>query len=261
MTDARLVECQDCGYRWESSASSPRCSKADCGRSRNVEPVEDEPTDEDDEADDLDDDPVDDPVDDSVEQDDDGDDGGFTASFKSREQTADHVDAETPDLDDDLDDEDDDGEQDGDDGKDADPAEDVPDLDPEQLETGFDLTFDVIANQRGEHWRLDDDADEAEKLAKAWTPVMNHYAPVLFRQHTEVGVALIATVSIIGPRLAEDKRLAEQEAERERAARDGEPGEPRESTVVEDDDAVDDAQDWGAPDDEPTETQSGWANA
>jgi hypothetical protein len=261
MTDERLVECQDCGYRWKSSASSPRCSKADCGRSRNVEPVQDGGDSVEQDGDDLDDEDDDRSTGDPDDVD--PEDGGFTPSFESREQTADHVEANAPDLDDDVDDDEDD-EQDGDDADKteptADPADEVPDLDPEQLKTGFDLTFDVVANQRGDHWRLDEDEDEAEKLAKAWTPVMNHYAPVLFREHTEVGIAVVATVSIVGPRLAEDRRRAERQKEREQAARDGEPGEPRDGSVVEDDDAVDDAETWNAPDDEPTDTQSGWAN-
>lgn len=42
MAEERLVECQVCGYRWESSAKTPQCTDPNdtCGRSRRVEEVQ-----------------------------------------------------------------------------------------------------------------------------------------------------------------------------------------------------------------------------
>lgn len=257
-----LVECQDCGYRWESSADSPRCSKADCGRSRNVEPVEqaaDEP-DEDDSQDPVDDDAEHveaEPVEDDDDQDDADDGGGFAAAFESREQAADLRDEPSPPTDDDQDD---DADEQADDDADGTPdPEDIPDINPEQLEAGFTVTFDLIANRRGEHWELaerEDGKDEAEQLAEVWTPVLNHYAPYLFKKHTEVGVAVLASATILAPRLAEDRRQAEQREREEQDRRDGEPGEPREPEPVED---ADIGTEW-TDEQDAEQTAGGYAN-
>jgi len=217
MASERLVECQDCGYRWESSADSPRCSKSDCGRSRNVEPVADD-VDDQDESEDVeqtvdDDRPEPDPVDDELE-DDQGDEDGYSPAFETT-QTRSETEPTAPD--------DVEGDQDGreeestssssDDGPEPEGPDEVPELDPETLETAFSATFDAVAISRGDHWKLDD--DESEQLAEGWTPVINHYAPYLFKQYTEVGVAVMITAGIVGPRVVEDREQAKREAKAE----------------------------------------------
>ena len=240
MASNRLVECQDCGYRWESSADNPRCSQSDCGRSRNVEDVADDLDDDlDDEADDqLDQQPVEDDTDDDL---DDGDDDGgrdaYTPAFESENVRTDtdpgspSSSTSTSTSTDDEDDEDDEA-SDGPSGPDE-----VPELDPEQLVPAFEASFNMVAVQRGQHWELSD--DEAEQLAEGWTPVINHYAPYVMRQYTELGLAAMVTFSVVGPRLAKDKQLSQRA---EKAAEDtDDSGTVRESTTVED--AVEDEQD------------------
>jgi len=234
MTEQRLVECQDCGYRWESTAGSPRCSKADCGRSRNVEPVADDLGDEDaDEADDPEDDEGNadtspstserSEATDEGDDDDPEDDEGYTPAFETEQTRSDTGRGQPSGWP--SDDEDDDAEEttdeDADDGEDFE-TEEVPDLDPEQLKPAIEATFGVIGTSRGEHWELED--DEAENLAEAWAPVANHYAPQMMQEHAIVVVAAITTYSVIGPRVAEDRRQAEQEAAQERRERDTEEG-------------------------------------
>lgn len=240
MPSNRLVECLDCGYRWESSAASPRCSKSDCGRSRNVEPVADD-VDDDDEPDEANQDgdarpdgggdtgrgvPGGETDDDEPENA-----GGYTPAFETTQTRTDTT-RSTASPTDEADEADDDEEPDADgDDEQVEPAsDDLPDLDPEQLVPALEATFGAAATKRGDHWELDE--DEAEQLAKGWTPVINHYAPHVFQQYTEVGAALIVTYTVLGPRLAEDKRLAEQA---EKAAEDtdaeGTVREPRVSDV------------------------------
>lgn len=222
---SRLVECQDCGNRWDSTASRPRCSKAECGRSRNVEPVADDPAGDD--AGDVEPEELEaeleedrpDPGDEekadrkSGEDPGDGDDASYSPGFEVRDvRTQDDTERaapEAPTSDEAADD--DEGE---DEGFSGDP-EDIPEIDPEQLEPGFRITFRQLARRRGEHWHLEDadarDADkgEAEELAAAWAPVINHYAPHIFREYTELGMALVVTVSVVGPRYMTDRQLEE----------------------------------------------------
>lgn len=244
MPSERLVECQDCGYRWESGAENPRCAKSDCGRSRNVEPVADDL----DRDDDLDDD-QDQPVEDVEETPDEGGDaepgrgtpsgesdedtdpdngsGGYTPAFQTQQTRTDTARERATTTDEDVreavddagqDDGDQDGDQDDDqDGSDQQPSgpDELPEIDPETLKPAIEATFGLAATQRGDHWDVDE--DEAMKLAEGWTPVINHYAPHVLRQYTEVGAALIVTYTVLAPRLAEDKRLADLE---EKAAED-----------------------------------------
>lgn len=262
---SRMVECQDCGYRWESAASSPRCSKPDCGRSRNVEPVDDEV---DGEADPEPEDDLDADEDEGGNagrgasdgrsretnpgdlDDEDGSDEteGFTPAFESVENTAENVDPSpsTPTSTATADDDEHDADQDDDDEDEpkSDPLDDVPEIDPDQLAVAFDVTFEMVGSRRGEHWTLDD--DEPEQLGKAWAPVMNTYAPRLFAEHTEVGVAVLCTFSILAPKLAEDRRLAELAEQAEREAENGTPGEVREPDT-------DASTAWTAPDEQDDE--------
>lgn len=267
MSEKRLVECQDCGYRWESSADRPRCSKSACGRSRNVEAVHGDDGDQDDGDDEaepeLGESEDDEGNDDSGSTDDGGSDDstpessenggsdGFTPTFETvesgwtpGESDDDGPDLDAPDLeehgDEDRADEDDGDQEDGDDEEEADPAEEVPELEPEQLEVAFGTTFDLLANQRGDYWELDD--DEQEKLAKAWCPVANQYAPHLLRTHTPVAIAAVCTVSIVAPRLQEDRERAKLEAAEERAERDGEPGSVRRAAETDSPDPEEDSE-------------------
>jgi hypothetical protein len=223
VTGKRTVECQDCGYRWDSSASDPRCSKSECGRSRNVEPVKDDSTEIGDDGEPVEDDST------EIEDDESDTDDGFKAAFESVNQRADvdpTADTSPPTRTSDDDEDSDDSDDDASDG--PDPAEDVPEIDPEQLTVAFDVTFDFAADRRGEHWKLDD--GEGQKLGKAWAPVLNTYAPRLFAEHTEVGIAVMATFAVVAPKLAEDRELQKLREQQQRAEQDGEPGEVREPT-------------------------------
>lgn len=254
MVEKRLVECQDCGYRWESTAESPRCAKAECGRSRHVEPVHDrdETTDEDDEdarpapSAEMDAEPAE-PIEDDEddEQDDEQADEGYTPAFTSSSVRKDSEPEEPEPIEADEDgdreqsrsrsrSEPDRDEADDRDEQEPEPAEAEPrpaeiELDPETLEPAIDTTFQIAANRRGPHWELED--DEAGLLADSWCPVLNHYAPAMMREHTIVGVALLATYSVVGPKLSEDRKLREiEEADRE----DTEPTNSLREPVIED---------------------------
>lgn len=266
MASERLVECQDCGNRWESTADSPRCSKSDCGRSRNVEPVADDLDDEDDEQDEDEahgeahtEAPVEDEQD--TEQDTEQDSGGYTPAFEAAQVRKD-AERQTPTSTSDEDTDESTDEQDAEDSTDDSTDEqpegegEIPDIDPEQLKPALDATFSMVAVNRGDHWRLDD--EEAEKLAEGWCPVINHYAPHFLKEHTTVGAAAIITFSVLGPRLAEDRRLAEQ-AEREAEAEETEQaGTVREARTEEDTDTVDAAVDEQQPD--AAEAPGGYAS-
>jgi hypothetical protein len=229
------VKCDECGHSWDYSGedvSNARCSKPECGRSRKVSAVE-----TDDAAADVEDDAAED-LGDEPEPDDDADEGGSTyrASFEAADDKAD-VSPGNPFTSDG-----DDADGDGDDGEDSSTssdaadaaAEEIPDIDAEQIEMGIDATFDYLAARRGPHWALEEQdgekPGEAEALAKAWTPVVNHYAPILFKQYTELGAAVIVTVSVVGPRLATDRAMAEDAEQADREARE----EAQTGTPVED---------------------------
>jgi len=234
MAEKRLVECQDCGYRWESGADSPRCAKSDCGRSRNVEPVEDDADDP------VEQEPVEDAVDDDLEDDaveDDADDGeGYTPAFEaSTVRTG--AERGNPGSSTSTDDEDDD-EDDGSSSTDEQPEgpDEVPDIDAEQLKPAIDATFNMLAVSRGEHWKLDD--DEAEQLADGWTPVMNHYAPIILKENALIVTAAITSYGVLAPRLAKDRELAEQD-ERQAVDDEADAGSVRQAVV---EDTVEDEQ-------------------
>ena len=246
MPSERLVECQDCGYRWESGAANPRCSKSDCGRSRNVEPVEDTVEDEGDtEADESEQQPAETVEEDEADPDpddaDDGDSEGYTPAFETQNVRAD-AERGDPGSSTDEDDDEDDGssststDEDGDDEPEPEGVDEVPELDPEQLKPAIDATFKMIAVNRGQHWTLDD--DEAEQLAEGWTPVMNHYAPVLLKENALLVTAAITSYGVLAPRLAKDRELAQQ-AERDSVDDEADAGSVRQAVV---EDTVEDEQ-------------------
>jgi hypothetical protein len=241
MASSRLVEGQDCGNRWDSTADDPRCSKSDCGRSRNVEPVADDLDDDPDEA--VDEDEADEEIDDEPDGDSD-DDSGYTPAFETATTRKD-VDRGTPTpTDDDSDDDEQDADDDESDDEEPEGDGDIPDLDPEQLKPALEATFGMVAVERGEHWELDE--EEAEKLAEGWCPVINHYAPYFLRQYTEVGAAVIITFTVVGPRLAEDREQARKE-EAESVDDEAGAGTVREPRTEEDTDPVDAAVDEQQP--------------
>ena len=217
MTEKRTVECQDCGYRWESSAANPRCSKADCGRSRNVEPVDaveddddaDEPEPDEPADDDRDDEPEPEPDDETEpETPEDGEGDGYTPRFETRKNRAEDVADAADDPDGEVWTADEPEPEDEADAEEED-DEDVPELEPEDLEPMMAVAFDMAATRRGDHWELQE--DEAERLSEAWVPVMNQYAPHVLREHYAITVAGMATVAVLRPRLKEDKRQQEKE--------------------------------------------------
>ena len=211
------------------------------------EPVDDSTDEQDAVDDDLDDEPVED--EDAVEDEQDGDDdgGGYTPAFEASQVRTD-ADRQTPtstsDEDEDTDESTDDStDEDGDDSTDEQPEGEgeIPDLDPDQLKPALDATFSMVAVNRGEHWKLDD--EEAEKLAEGWCPVINHYAPHFMKEYTELGAAAMITFSVMAPRLAEDRRQAEQARREEEAEETAEAGTVRQARTEEDTDTVDAAVD------------------
>lgn len=212
--DKRLVECQDCAYQWESTAEHPRCPKAECGRSRDVEPV-----DQDDSADSAD-------SADSSDNDD-NEDGGYTPAFTT--ETVEKETDQRPPIPEEPIDQDDDQDGDRDEPAEATPAD--LELDAETLEPALETTFVMIANRRGPHWELEN--GESEHLADAWTPVLNHYAPSVVREHTVVGVAVLSTFAIVAPRMAEDRALSQHEHAR---AEDDQPTDSIREPVIEEPD-------------------------
>lgn len=251
MTEQRKVRCLDCGYEWSSSASDPRCSKSDCGRSRNVEPVEQADDDPDPEVEDENE-PEPEEVEDEVEQveetvDDDpteetDDSEGYEPMFKSRKETVGSS-SERPESSGDPEVEDDDEEQsdEDDDEQSDDPDEDLPEVNPEELAVIWQTSLSVVDSRMLTDWTIDD--DEAEQLGEAWTPVANKYLPYLLKQYTVEGAAVIATLGVLSPKLKAE-RDARQQAEQEENATDATGGEVREVEVEE----TDDAPDWSVED-------------
>lgn len=73
------------------------------------------------------------------------------------------------------------------------------------------ITFGIIASKKGGHWALGD--QEAVELGNAYGDVMDKYFP-------EVAVgceltAVMCTLVVVGPRVAEDKRQAAEQKKQE----------------------------------------------
>jgi len=241
MASERLVECQDCGYRWESGADDPRCAKSDCGRSRNVEPVDDTVDEDSEEIDDTtgDMDPVEDEADDDLDEDPDEEGEGYTPAFEASTVRTD-ADRGSPTLDDEDEDDDSDEEADEDDEateEEPEGEDEIPDITAEQLKPAIEATFGMAAVRRGQHWKLDD--EEADQLAEGWTPVINHYAPVLLKEHALLATAAITSYSVLAPRLAKDKELAQLDELADEDTGTENAGTVREAVV---EDAVEDEQ-------------------
>lgn len=215
MAEARLVRCRECGHEWESTADDPRCSDPndECGRARAdvVEETSDSDSGDDTES-----------GTDGTDSTDDGSDSGRSLFFEtSDERTGVGDDApERPTLDDG---DDSDEESDDDDGPDA----EIPELEPEDVRPFLVTIFggppqsgddDAIPGymsmNRGEHWEMRD--HELDQLSRAYARVGNKYLPYLLSEYTVEGLALLTTVTVVAPRLQEDRRRAEQEAKRQR---------------------------------------------
>lgn len=89
-----------------------------------------------------------------------------------------------------------------------------PDPEPEQpkvktadvLAPLLKITFGIVASKKGGHWNLAD--GEASELGQAYADVMDKYFPDM-----AVGcelTAIMCTLMVVGPRVAEDKRRADE---------------------------------------------------
>lgn len=210
MSDGTLVECLECGHEWETVAEYPQCSDPEdiCGRSRNVEPVNDTnaeggPPSERDTS----------PSGDSQTE------GEWSPLFDAENTDTEPVEdmslSEKPELEDHPELSDDDGES-----PEFEQGPELPDLEPEDIELFVKTPFDMAAKSRGEHWELGD--DELSQLSHAYAKVGNKYAPYLMAEHAPEVMATITTVAVIGPRVATDRQEAKEE---EKGQTDDEPKE------------------------------------
>lgn len=88
----------------------------------------------------------------------------------------------------------------------------APAVDPEDTKkatVALSMTFKVlgavVADKRGEHWRLEE--KEADKLGEVWATVLAPYMPKV-AQASPVIFALASTWMVIQPRMEEDRRQA-----------------------------------------------------
>ena len=83
------------------------------------------------------------------------------------------------------------------------------------LTTSFGVVFEIIASQRGTHWRLS--KEEATRTGNAWAEPL---APLLAENSKYVpwAVALLATFGIVAPRLKQDETLKLEKAENAQTA-------------------------------------------
>lgn len=247
MADARMVRCQDCGHTWESTAEQPRCTSSGC-RKRNVVEVgsSEDDYEEDGEKDDSDPNADADSGGEQTEEsatveqerdesdDSGGPSGGFTPAFESAEvaaSTASETPAARPAIEDEGETTSEDstpGDDRTDDESDSDETtEDIPEIDPETLVPVFNSTFSLIDSRMLADWELREHADredkdpEAVQLATAWAPVINHYAPALFKQNAVAGAAVITTAAVLAPRLREEQDLRSKQESRERERENG----------------------------------------
>lgn len=193
-------ECKKCGHEWDYTGSkdSPRCSSCS---SRKVIRV----------GSDGESESADASGGDAGESE--SDEGGYTPSFLVEDDES-GITADEPALDDSGS-----FESGGSEGVEVATSEspEMPELDPGDIEMLVDTSFTVLANQRGEHWELEE--NEVEKLSEAWTPVANKYAPYMMAEHMVEVTAILTTVTVVVPRLQED---AEDESESESESEEAE---------------------------------------
>lgn len=221
MGESELVRCLDCGHEWECSAQYPQCSDPDdeCGRSRNVEPVSElerdasartadtgSPSERDGE-----------PSGDSHAQPE--RDSEWSPLFDAQETETEPVEdmsmSEPPEIDDygGADEPDGMGRETPEETAEA-TAEQIPELEAEDIELFVKTPFDMAATTRGDHWELGD--DELDQLSHAYARVGNKYAPYLLKEHAPEAMAAVTTMAVVGPRMAEDKRQQEEQESEER---------------------------------------------
>ena len=205
MSEARQVRCLDCGHEWSCKAQYPQCSDPndECGRSRNVEPVSE-----------LESDSGSVSERDPEPSGDSGSEGEWSPLFETQESETEPVEdmsiSDPPEVE---------GlgasepEPSADESATQQAAEQVPELEPEDIELFVKTPFDMAAKSRGEHWELGE--DETQQLSVAYAKLGNKYMPYMLAEHAPEVMAGITTVAVIGPRLAEDKNQAEDEKEPE----------------------------------------------
>lgn len=76
------------------------------------------------------------------------------------------------------------------------------------------VAFTLLAARLGEHWALS--PTEERTLGEAWGPVLAYVLPKLPPIVYVAGIAVVATTSVVMPRLRKDKELAEIRAAQER---------------------------------------------
>lgn len=210
MAESREVRCLDCGHEWNCRADYPQCADPndECGRSRNVEPIAglEGSRDRDPET----------AGESHTETETETETGQWSPVFETAETETEPVEdmsmSEPPELGDDPTG---DGpgdslatEADAGDGESPEfETEDLPELEPEDIELFVKTPFDVAAKSRGDHWELDD--DELGQLSHAYCRVGNKYAPYLMKEHAPEILAAVTTVAVVGPRVAEDKEQAD----------------------------------------------------
>lgn len=202
-------QCNDCGNAWDCNAQVPRCSQC---KSYDVQEIEDGSEDGDGsstvEREDVKRSTIEDNDDEVLEEQREEDDG--------EDEDGDGINFSVEDLNDAANDRDDfewDSTSDdstSDDGT-SDGFSEGIEVDEEQIKIIWSVTFDLIASRRGEHWELKD--NESEKLAGAWTPVINEMAPQAVRENSVLAAAVITTIVVVGPRVREDKKKREEQQE------------------------------------------------
>lgn len=203
MSEKAEYRCQECGHTFKSKQDYPQCADPndECGRSRNVEEVTDEPEPE--PEPDASDEPEPEP-----EPESDGDDSGeWTPMFEA--ETVQKEPAGDMDMSGISGDSDGDSEET--EGVEMEPP--TPTLEGEDIEPIISSTFSMVATRRGEHWELSD--SEADKMADAYARLGQKYLPYLLAEHSVEITAIIVTGTIVLPRLKTDKQLSDDDDEPE----------------------------------------------
>jgi hypothetical protein len=93
----------------------------------------------------------------------------------------------------------------------------------------FPIPFDMLADWRGEHWRLT--PKQGGDLSLAVCRVVVKYLPGFLMKYKEEFALIFVSAAIIGPRIVKDRELAaERQAGIGTVRGDGDPGE-RENDV------------------------------
>lgn len=199
MAKSRKVRCNECGHEWDCSAKYPQCSDPNdvCGRSRDITVLE-EPDPDAGESREPEPEPA------QSESPAEGDSRARAPFFSGENVEAD------PERDMSLGDGPEITPAESSDSDGQDDSEELPDLDAYDIELFIKTPFDMLARQRGDHWALTD--GEQKQLGEAWSRVANKYAPAIMAEHMVEAMAVVTTISVVAPRLQEDKQRREQHA-------------------------------------------------